>query len=57
MCFNLGKNYILRICWTLGVTRLKQKPTLKKLLNCSEITPKEEYAVAFCFRFHIFFCF
>lgn len=37
MCFNLGKNYILRICWTLGVTRLKRKVTL----HCSVITSKE----------------
>lgn len=53
MCFNLGKNYILRICWTLGVTRLKRKLTL----NCSVITSKGEYEVAFCFRLHIFFVF
>lgn len=33
MYFSLGKNYTPGVCWTLGVTRLKQKLTLKKLVT------------------------
>lgn len=53
ICFTLDKNYMPRIIWTLGVTKVKEKLTTTNAV----ITSEGDSIIAFCLWFCYFLIF